>query len=106
MSMTRIYNVPSIASLVQIKDVTREDAKQIRSIMTGSGKVDGKTRMERIDVVLRTRGVEYVSKGHTAKSPSFYYCNAGDPYATTVLKVGDRFRVGCWGDIVERGSYD
>jgi hypothetical protein len=62
--------------------------------------------MQRIDAILRTFGVEYVAAGRNAKSPAFYYCNAGETYATTVLKVAGKFRVGCWGDIVERGNYE
>jgi hypothetical protein len=91
---------------MEIKDVTREDARKIRAIMQGEHKVDGETRLERIDKVLRTYGVEYIPAGRNSKSPAIYYCNAGDSYACTVLKVNGQFRVGCWGDIVERGNYE
>ena len=97
---------PSIKTLMQIKDVTREDAKKIRAIMQGSGKVNGETRMERIDTILHTCGVEYIPAGRNLKSPAIYYCNGGDTYDTTILKVNGQFRVGCWGDIVERGNYE
>jgi hypothetical protein len=98
---------PSIKTLMQIKDVTREDAIAIRAIMaSGPGRdANGLTRMQRIDRVLQTHGVEYTPAGRNAKSPAIYYCNAGDTYACTVLKVRGRFRVGCWGDLVERGNY-
>jgi hypothetical protein len=97
---------PSVKALQAIKDVTREDAKRIRAIMTGAELTpNGVTRMDAIDRVLRTCGVEYQEAGSNRRSPAFYYCNAGDTYATTVLKVRGRFRVGCWGDIVERGRY-
>jgi hypothetical protein len=76
---------PSIKTLMQIKDVTRADAIAIRAIMAGPRQDDnGKTRMQRIDAILNTCGVE----------------------VTPVLKVNGTFRVGCWGDIVERGNYD
>jgi hypothetical protein len=125
---------PSISALMQIKDVTREDAKRIREIMKGYAPVpckcgrmsdpssmdaypynvcsyfhDGRhrySRMAAIDTVLGTFGVEYVAAGHNSKSPAFSYCNTGDTYDVTVLKVRGHFRVGCWGDIVERGNYD
>ena len=97
---------PSVKTLMQIKDVTRKDALKIREIMQGPGTVDGQTRMERIDEVLHTFGVEFIPKGHTSKSPAIAYCNSGDTYDWTVLKVNGQFRVGCWGDIVERGNYD
>jgi len=98
---------PSVETLMQIKDVTREDALKIRAIMKGPTYAGGETRLERIDKVLNTCGVEFVGRGKNAHtSPHFYYCNAGDTYATTVLKVNGQFRVGCWGDIVERGNYE
>lgn len=34
------------------------------------------------------------------------FLNAGDPYETTVLYVNDKFRIDCWGDIMERADYD
>ena len=51
-------------------------------------------------------GVEYIPAGRGAKSPSIEYANAGDTYAKTLMWTGGRYRVGCWGDIVERGNYD
>lgn len=99
--------LPSVKTLTQIKDVTPEMAKQVRAIMAGPGKDEqGRTRMQRIDAIIGTYGVEYTAPGHNTKSPAITYCNAGDTYATTILKVNGRFRVGCWGDIVERGDYD
>jgi hypothetical protein len=119
---------------MQIKDVTRQDAEAIREIMKGYAPIpcrcgrlsdpasadaypynvcayyhDGRhrySRMDAIDTILGTHGVERIDRGHNAKSPTIVYCNAGDTYDTTVLKVNGRFRVGCWGDIVERGQYD
>ncbi len=63
------------------------------------------SRMDRLNAVLGTHGVEYVPSGAGAKSPAFYYCNAGDTYSTTILKVNGRFRVGTFGDLVEHGNY-
>jgi hypothetical protein len=104
---------PSIKSLMQIKDVTREDAIRIRVIIKGpsqlldSSNPRGESKLQRIDRILRTYGVEYIPAGHNAKSPGIHYCNAGDTYATTLMYVcGHGYRVGCWGDIVERGNYD
>jgi hypothetical protein len=117
---------PSIKTLCRIADVTPAQAREIRAIMAGPGRVfvaypgagerhdarhtDGEwraplTSMERIDRVLGTFGVEHIPAGRGRRSPAVLYCNAGDTYATTVLKVNGRFRVGCWGDIVERGDY-
>ncbi len=55
---------------------------------------------------LGTFGVEYIAKGHNSKSPSITYLNSGDTYTLTILYVRGQFRVGCWGNIVERGRYD
>jgi hypothetical protein len=54
---------------------------------------------------LGTFGVEYINKGSNRRSPAIDYLNTGDTYAVTLLYVNGRFRVGCWGDIVERGNY-
>lgn len=82
------------------------EAQAIRCVMEGPKKVNGKTRMEQIDRILETSGVEYTPRGHNAKSPAITYCNAGDTYSVTIMKINGRFRIGCWGDIVERGNYD
>ncbi len=95
---------PSIKTLTEA--FGPDKAKQIRAIMEGERRVNNATRLERIDEVLGTHGVEYIREGHNAKSPAIYYCNTGDTYGTTVLKVNGNYRVGCWGDIVERGRYD
>ncbi len=56
--------------------------------------------------IIGTYGVEYIERGSNAKSPCIEYCNAGDTYAATLMYVsGKGYRVGCWGDIVERGNY-
>jgi hypothetical protein len=120
-------NIPSIRTLMQIKDVTREDAVKVRAILKLKN-VDAVTsvsdvaleyvrscyhrpplhmaKLTAIDAVIGTYGVEGIGRGHNLKSPSIEYCNAGDAYATTLLWVGGRYRVGDWGSIVERGNYD
>ncbi len=86
-----------------------EKAKLIRAIIEGPKRdAAGNRRLERIDEVLGNYGVEYIPRGHNTKSPALCYSNTGDPYTTTVMRVGPRhtWRVGCWGDIAERGNYD
>lgn len=61
--------------------------------------------MDKISDVLGGFGVEYIEAGNGAKSPAITYVNMGDTYSTTVMWVKGRFRVGCWGDIVEAGNY-
>lgn len=97
---------PSLKVIMEGLNVSKDTAKQVKAIMDGPGKVDGKTRLERIDKIIGTYGVEYTPRGHNSKSPAILYCNAGDTYTVTVLKINGKFRIGCWGDIVERGNYD
>lgn len=63
-------------------------------------------KMSMADELCETCGVEYIAEGHGSKSPAVEYCNAGDTYTATLLFVNGSYRVGCWGDIVERGNYD
>jgi hypothetical protein len=59
-----------------------------------------------INELLQAHGVEYVPAGAGRHSPAFEYVNMGDTYTATVLRLtGGRYRIGCWGDIVERGNY-
>lgn len=87
----------SIKSLMSIKDVTREDAEQIRHVW-----LSYLTPMKKIiDRILKTSGVEYLGE-HKRTGKRIWYCNAGDSYGTTVLFVGEHLRVGCWADLPER----
>jgi hypothetical protein len=53
------------------------------------------------DVILDGYGVEWIyCKGHTIE-----YVNFGDPYATTLMIVDGKIRIGDWGTVVERWSY-
>lgn len=54
---------------------------------------------------LGTFGVEHTPAGNNRRSPAFDYLNTGDSYELTLIFINGRFRVGCWGDLVERGSY-
>lgn len=107
--------IPSIKKILTIPNVNRVQARQIRTLMerASSGESvwsDGSNSVSRamvkIDAILDTHGVEYQDKGEGVHSPAFSFCNAGDTYNWTVLYIkGKGFRVGCWGDIVERGNY-
>lgn len=54
---------------------------------------------------LGTFGVEGIEAGKGSRSPAIDYLNTGDSYELTLLHVRGRYRVGCWGDYVERGNY-
>lgn len=128
----------SVEALLELKDVTEEDANLIRKIWKCKSR-DGlwaileeeeshalkgtvtwvnachsvpamrETKRKAVDEVLRTHGVEYMGayKGRGGlHGHSVYYCNAGDTYAPTIIFIGGTLRVGCWGDLVERGLID
>lgn len=97
---------PSVATIERGLNVDRATAVEIRKVMDGRRVEKPLTRMQLIDKLYQTHGVEYQPRGRNEKSPAFYYCNAGDSYAATVVKINGRFRICCWGDIVERGNYD
>jgi hypothetical protein len=58
--------------------------------------------------ILDGHGIEYIYRGNNDRSPSITYVNTGDTYSPTVLIHGNRSTcyIGCWGDIVEKGSYE
>ena len=96
--------LPSIKTLTAAFGA--EKAVRIRVIMEMPPQpCHASSRLELIDDVLGSHGVEHIPHGSNSKSPTIWYCNMGDTYATTVLQVNGSFRVGCWGDIVERGRY-
>lgn len=89
---------PSVKTLLQIKDVTPEDATQIRSIMR---KYHFTNALRRIDAILQTCGVEHLI--HRNNRLCVSYCNNGDSYAPTVcynLETGS-YSVKGWADWVE-----
>lgn len=89
----------SVKNLMTIKDVTQEDAQEIRRIwktVTNRGEARG-----RIDKILRTYGVEYLGQ-HKRSGERVYYCNTGESYASTIIFSGLHMRVGCWADLVEK----
>jgi hypothetical protein len=89
---------PSITTLQRIKDVTPEDAERIRHVMR---KYHFANAMQRIDSIINTCGVEYLTDKNGRLRVA--YCNAGDTYATTVcynLETSS-YSVRCWGDWVE-----
>ena len=55
---------------------------------------------------LGTFGVESIHQGSNQRSPAIDYLNTGDSYELTIMYIRGRFRIGCWGDIVERGNYN
>jgi len=101
-------NLPSVKTLEPITR-DREAAKKVRRLLEGIRLGPITTALMRIDqedLIPRGYGVETIRRGEGKKSPGIHYINRGDPYVSTLMYIeGLGFRVGCWGDIVERGKY-
>ena len=102
--------IPSIDSIRAVGFVTLKQAVAIRHAMYqhmhSIPSESGMDVMHRINEIIGAEGVEYIPQGKNKRSPAITYVNMGDTYNTTVLLVNGRFRIGAWGDIVERGNYE
>ncbi len=119
--------LPSIKTL---KIIAHERAAELRQVLEVSTRVELEALLDKYPVtaawyrscyhpmafgtaklsiaseITECYGVEYIPAGRGHKSPAIEYCNAGDTYAATLMYVSGRgYRVGCYGDIVERGEY-
>lgn len=89
-----------------------EESKKIRELMLRFERkfawkgIFPSNTLNAISDVMGGFGVETIPEGRNSRSPEIAYVNIGDTYDWTVLYVNGRFRVGAWGDIVERGSYE
>jgi hypothetical protein len=113
--MTTATRLPSVRTL---RAVFGDQAKQARAILemtreqlealpAGQSRVrecynppaTSDIRLTCLDALGETYGVEafQVRDGTWCE-----YLNVGDPYRTTLLRLRGRYRVACWGDIVER----
>jgi hypothetical protein len=64
-------------------------------------------RLHVLNAIAETCGVEYIAhkKDSFSESCGLDYLNVGDPYIPTIIRFADgRYRVACYGDIVERHS--
>lgn len=125
---------PSVARLMELKDVDEEKAKLIRKIWKTFGAPDTERLLEdyaelkkvkewhdrcyykprprevrrrAVDAVFGTCGVEVIGRRNkgTFQNVVVYYCNAGDTYAPTLCFVYDRMFISTLGDEVESGKY-
>ena len=113
--MTTATRLPSVRTL---RAVFGDNAKQARAILemtraqlealpSGRARVEecynppatSDIRLTCLDALGETFGVEafQVRDGTWCD-----YLNAGDPYLATLVRIRGRYRVACWGDIVER----
>ena len=69
-------------------------------------------RLYALNAETESFGVEYTHHSTCEQigrctNKCFDYLNAGDTYATTIIRFNDgRYRVGDWGTVVERGNYE
>lgn len=63
-------------------------------------------KLSTINEIMEAHGVEYTPAGRNKKSPSISYVNMGNPYVPTIMWIKGRYRVACWGDVIQRGNYD
>ena len=96
---------PSVKTIREGLGISQQRAIAIRAVMQDTD-YDLDSRMESINDLLGTCGVEYIQEGRGDNSPAITYCNTGDTYCATVMLINGRFIVGCWGDVVESGDYD
>lgn len=90
---------PSIKRLMEIDQLSFEDAEKIKKIWATVGK--RAEAMEQINAIIHTFGREYMGL-HRRRHEHVYYLNAGDSYNTTIIQIGVQLTVGCWADLVER----
>lgn len=111
----------SIKSLESLQGVDRDLAKRIRAVWRGDLAAVRKAypeadqlraqyyhppgarefRMAVINRLFGTYDVGFLGE-HKRNREEVFYCDAGDPYTGTILFIGPRLVVGCWGDLVER----
>ena len=125
---------PSVARLMELKDVDEEKAKLIRKIWRAYGRTETEAlldeyselsrvkqwyngcfhkplprevRRQAVDAVLGTYGVESIGrrKKGSMQNVEVSYCNAGDTYAPTLFFAYDRMFISTVGDEVESGKY-
>ena len=114
----------SVESLTAIHGVDEQTAKLVRAVWRAESRDEiiaacpesadygrdfytrptlRECKRDAIDRLIGTYGVEYLGVSRKT-GEDVYYCNAGDGYAATVIFSGSTLRVGCWADMVERGS--
>jgi hypothetical protein len=100
--MANQTHFPSTKALIKAFGITKEQANKIRLAMQNEIGL-----MVADKIIHNTYGVEEIcipERKNIYQEPKFtiYYVNRGDTYTTTLMKVNDKYRIGNWGDLVER----
>lgn len=120
-------NKPSVKTLLAVTE-SKDDAKLLRKVLLCETKDAAFELMDAVperfkgtdawvrqlqDIKLSMAneimcgyGVEHVQGKGTYRTASFDYVNMGDPYVATLVYHHGRYKVCCWGHIVEKGNYD
>lgn len=121
------YTCPPAAKIAARLGCDVETAKTARKLMRGEIKITDNpafpatnawirscyNRPRRVELILSAldellgfHGVEAFRDEDCLTQASLSYLNAGDTYAETILFFHDigAFRLGCWGDVVERNE--
>lgn len=131
----KMWSVPSLTNLrtdnlsqgrdKELQDILLMDRKEIRELIESQegknlypGAVawyrkqsrKGTTPTDEIKMYIANDlceafGVEYIPRGNNSRSPAITYLNRGDSYKPTLLLINGYFKVGSWGDKVEKGNY-
>jgi len=99
--------IPSVKTIGRLKKlngetITTDESKAIRRAM------ENKKGLIVANTILDGCGIETIGLPdgcfENCQTPeiTIRYINMGDTYDTTVLKVNGQYRIGNWGDIVER----
>lgn len=107
------FQVPTVDQLADIEGLTPADAEQIVAVLKrhNEGEITHEEALKACDEIIGTCGVvslesedygQYTDEG-IRMCPPFSYCNAGDPYVTTLARnhKAGAWVVACWADLAE-----
>ena len=89
-------NIPTVKTMAV--HFSKDKAVQLRKAFEGYVNNGRKVGLREALDILDGYGIEYIQH----KDMSIAYVNMGDSYATTILRVNGKIRIGDWGSIVER----
>lgn len=118
----RYYRAPSFAKLVNLLQLTRDQAIKVRRIIHGTldpasvpqtqrwinqcfkRPYDIELRMHAINGIIEGHGIEAIENRDSGYLPSAEYVNMGDSYDATILYCYDSktFKLISWADYVEK----
>jgi hypothetical protein len=110
--MTRLPSVRTLRAVFgdnakQARAILEMSRTQLEAMPAGRSRVQecynppatSDVRMACLDALGDTYGVEAFEMRDGTWCD---YLNVGDPYRSTLIRIGGRYRVACWGDIAER----